>query len=797
MEKASDQLPGANVTEEPTMDLEINQTGETSLFITNPGTFGNENPGNIGPGYLPILFNSNFPSLNRSIHFSSVSEHLSRSEDQISADLIGENQVGNNLIGENRTKKMHNFYKSLRNEVPISATLSESQINKVDDSVFSDSSNSAASLIIDNQIQYLRQLSNGSEIEFQNSSFANDSDAHFDLDINLEHHKPSRTHDEPSFWLASKSHSPQKLTMGQAHYLNQKNLAKSNANDINGSSRIAELTKQLTDCKIQLRIYEKFLQDLIDSHNVDSSQLELLRRHWSSEPISSSSSVGNLAASDASKGSDKEIADLSLLVEELHANLEECQVKWKDADQRAHSVNRVLMAWSSELPNFLHELGYEGKLDTTIPPENLLEIAVPLLKDRISVVMAQKLASITVENELREKFEKMKISSDSSSSEKINTAAPVTFTNRYNAVLANESDANSTEHSTMGDFLIPTQKEMEDAFKVYQMKIEELQTEVDFLKSASRRDSSSDISTGGTISKEKVDLQKELETLQVAYDELSERFHNEQENSGNTIKSLNQRFQNQKREILGLRSTAANFDNIQRDLEITVDKQRALTSEKIKLSYQVEALQKDKLSLQNTIDNLTDKLRVSGQLNSPKRSINQETPDSVISRKFEDLFACDVHYFQKLLESFNKIAEDKSLADSSHKLDALLPLRAKLLKQPPNTISFALDYHESVFGFFSKAVEVIVRDHIRLLLKQDEEKRNNDTREEKLMKRIKELERLLQDGKGKVQRDNQLRIEELTNRWKAEREARVAENNAAQRRLNELLHENSRLSRAL
>lgn len=656
---------------------------------------------------------------------------------------------------------------------PPSASLSLNQTGKADESVFSASTSVTNSAGLP---RLLRRLSCGSGIEFQNSSFLNDSEAQFDLDINLDHHKISRAPEEPSFWLASKSLSPQKFTVGQAQYLNLKIIASKAATDLNAVSRAAELTKQLTNCKIQLRLYEKFLQDLIDTHNVNPHQLEGLHQHWRSDPLADSDLLFRAESYDSlptrrHSSPGKEITDILTLVEDLHASLKEYQLKWKQADQRASSNDQILRAWASEIPSLLLLLGSNDSLDPDLGPEELLDVAVPLLKTFIGNLIAAKVEAVSRESEIRKQLEKLNL--EKQSTEKKIYLLPL-----------------GSRGSLLEDyFRTPSNKGVTEAFNMYQMRIEELQREVDRLNGLSCQKSFDSNSDNAKERDMIQSLQRELDDLRITYDELTEKFKEAQEISENTVKSLNNRFHNQKRELLGLQSTAANFDSIQRDLEMSVEKQRALTSEKIKLSYQVEGLQREKNSLQQTVDSLTEKLQNAQQPRSPP---NTTPMQSRSAEQLEDLFTLDVQFYQKLLRSFNKIADDQSLVDPSRKIEALLPMRRNLLSQSSETVNFALGYHSSVAGFFAKAVDVIVRDHIRLLLKQEAEKVRYETQAEQLTQRVKDLEIHLEESVS-APLEYLLRILELTNRWKAEREARVSENKAAQRKLNELRLENSRL----
>lgn len=731
---------------------ELNGCNESSLFVTNP-TAGNESRS------ISKEFHDSSGFVNpssRTSHVSGLSHIRPKTQDETTKMREHDTQSHIMKTADPRTPSFINTNPSSR----------------ADETVFSTSVGS----INRNLSRLLRRLSCESEIDFQNSSFADGSEVQFDLDINLDYCKASKAPDEPSFWLACKSSSPQKFTVGQTQFLNQRKLDSQSVSDINSNSRVAELTKLLTNCKIQLRLYEKFLQDLIESHNLDAGDFEILHLQWQTESPSRSAIVNR----DDANSPDKDIADISTLVEDLHASLEECQMKWKEADQRATSLDEVLKTWGSEVRDLLITLGCTDQIDSTLSPEEFLCSAVPLLNKHISRIVSQKVEELSGAAPLKEEFEKLKLGDED-----------------FNKSEDRKHRGTSTptrEHET-DYFRIPLDPSISARFKEYEERIDELQKEVNGLKGSSKGyDTSSTIYSVENTSKERITaLEQELESAKIEYEEISDQFRIAQESYENSIKSLTNRFNSQKLELLSLRATAANFDNIQRELDFSMEKQRALTSEKIRLSYQVESLSKDKSDMQNRIDRLAEELQGYKLLGSPRLRNQEIEAGAVTTEALEDLFAVDVKQFQRLLTSFNKIADDKSLLDPTRKLDSLKPLRNKLHEQTPEAINFALGYHNSVFGFFGKAVDVIVKDHIKLLLKQEEDKKQYSSRTDQLMRRVNELESRLKVEKENVPLGNQLRIEELTSRWKAEREARVSESKAAQRRLNELRLENAKL----
>lgn len=738
---------------------EFNGSNDSSLFVTNPISVGESRLPSKATHTSLGFFNdsSRDPTVSNIGHIRpKTQDETTRTPEKIDRSRI--------------------LYTS---NIKTPAEYFPSSSSRANETAFSASSVSANS-INRNLSQLLRRLSCGSDIDFQNTSFLENSGVQFDLDINLDHCKASKAPDEPSFWLACKSSSPQKFTVGQTHFLNQRKLDSQPISDINSNTRVAELTKLLTNCKIQLRLYEKFLQDLIENHNLDAEDFEMLHLQWQAGSPSRSAIVNTNGINTP----EKEIVDISNLVEDLHTSLEECQMKWKEADQRANSLNEVLRNWSSEVMELLSTLGKTNEVELNLPPEEFLCSAIPVLHNHITRLVSERVEALSGGATLKEKMEELQLNDADENSEDLDSA-------RKHRGTSTPTNDHQTDY-----FRIPLDPGVSARFKEYEERIDELQREVNGLKSSTKGSDTS--GTGYSVenfSKDRlVALEQELESAKIENEELSDKFKVAQESFESSIKSLTNRFNSQKLELLSLRSTAANFDNIQRDLDFSMEKQRALTSEKIRLAYQVESLSKDKTELQHRIESLTDEIHGYKQLGSPRLRILQKEQDAIATDALGELFSVDVKQFQRLLGSFNKIADDKSLVDPTRKLESLAPLRGKLHKQSTETIKFALGYHSSVFGFFGKAVDVIVKDHIKLLLKQEEDKKKYNSKIEYLIHRVTELEGRLKGEKENVPLGDQLRIEELTSRWKAEREARVSESKAAQRRLNELRLENAKLT---
>lgn len=375
---------------------------------------------------------------------------------------------------------------------------------------------------------------------------------------------------------------------------------------------------------------------------------------------------------------------------------------------------------------------------------------------------------------------------------------------------------------------------VDNKFNEYQKVIDKLQQEVnDFQKhySNSSIGETSDwlkSSSDGLHHNDLLLSNREVNQLQEQLNNLTERYRKLQDDSSNTISTLTNQLNNKKQESLSLGANQRVTDQLKNDLEIAVEKQRVLKAEKIRLSYSLESLANDKVSLQTTIRSLTEKI-TSLTVEAPqykKDEMNEGLKKlNVLEYQLSELLLRDVHEFQKFLKSFIKIADDSSLKEPKRKIDTL----AKKISQERNSerndkmtlwdiseLNTIREYHKSVFDYFARAVDIIVNDHVKLLLKEGENTSQTSEYVNKLHKRIDELNNVndnltrqldsyyTDDSHNDTTQNvsitstgSKMRITELTNRWKAEREARVYENQEAQKRLMELDRENARLRQEL
>lgn len=633
-------------------------------------------------------------------------------------------------------------------------------------------------------------ISSGDEgTDFQDSSFINSTRAQFDLDISIDEKKVVNGEHKLSPWRKFSTNPVQAGSLRHSSLLSKRIVTQNSIAETSSSKKLEDLSKQLTNCKIQLKLYEKFLQDLIDRHQIDVGELYEFHDNLNGKSISKL---------------EQEHADMCTLVEDLYASLEEFQGKWRDADKRVIDLDHNIHELAFEVSDLLGSLGRTLDLDPGQNPKEYLESALPALREQIDTISKDtnkqheqlvldikheydtyKSENFNAEKMLREQLHEInKWKNDYAN-----------LKHRFDTLQEQSATSEFERLRSENDRLSSLNKNVDDKLHEYQVMINQLQREVNEFKDVSRKGSLSDVSepsvSGGLRDREKyLLLQRDFDNLQRMYDNMASDFDRFKETSSSTISSLTNQLNNRKRDLINLRAEHTGLDNIQHDYESAIEKQRLLTSEKMKLAWQVDSLTKDKTSLQSALERMTEKATKAGSSENEKK-YKQQLEE--VQQQFYSLLKLDVWEFQRLFESFNKIADDSSLEGPKKRIAILANLvtEEQTLQGKESTFKAS---HKSVFDYFARAVETIVNDHIRLLLKESEsENQVSDAVVGKLEKKVASLEKQLDLGLMKQVKGLNMRIEELTNRWKVEREARVHDNEQAKRRLQQLEEENERL----
>ena len=384
--------------------------------------------------------------------------------------------------------------------------------------------------------------------------------------------------------------------------------------------------------------------------------------------------------------------------------------------------------------------------------------------------------------------------------------------------------------------------------------------------------------------------------LQTSYsrinDELNQVNNDYKLLNSSTLEKINNLTSKLQEKSIELRNQMGLNNKLQTELNLSLDKQRKYNTERIQMSYTVDSLRKDNEALQLKVNKLTDLMtidRTRAESNSQSTATSTSTPTpqtaptpapsalatvartasttsssttttvntntnttnennnssanielgvkkiSILEYQYKDLLLYDTNQFKRLIESYNKIADDKSLYDPKMKYEKLLNHITDINNSNGmgknidiiENITYIRDKHKSIFEYFIRATDILINDHIKLLLKENDDsiKVKYTKLNDKLNKLIKEneslkseLEFMNQQQQQQQQNQNQntnfdgddygntstnndplskLRMNDLRNKWKAERERRILEDQEAKKRFKELELEIQRLNEVI
>lgn len=611
--------------------------------------------------------------------------------------------------------------------------------------------------------------SHSDETNFQDSSLFNNTREQFDLDIDIDNRKFSGE-TKVSPWRKI-----QPRILGNVNGFSSRRIAtQSTIAETSSNHRIEDLSKQLTDCKIQLKLYEKFLQDLIDTDKVDIDHVASLQEHLD---------YGGKSFAKL----EQEHGEICDLVEDLYASLEEYQEKWRVADARANESDAYLQDICLSLKDILSLMKADAK--EPIPDaKSYISDAMELIGNKIRELFKEREYELNAL--LQETHEQFNINKNELSDTKLLLHQQLEETQKWKSEsmkLKQELDLLKSDRDGSTEMRLLE----------YQNKIDRLQKEVANLSEPLRKDSFSDISElSGISSRDReryILLQRDYENLQRLYQERGDELHQVRENFENKISSLNGNLSNRKRELINLRAEIADIEGLQRDLENAVSKQRVLKSENFKLSWQVDALSKDKTELQSKVAEISEKLSKSSH--APKLD------ESLAESHYKALLDVDIRRFEKIYNSLDLLAEESSLREPEQKIKRLLKAtqNGQNIFQSSEVLNTVKRDHKFVFDYFVRAVDAMVKEHIRVLLETSENRQETQLRD-----KIKELEEANAKLKQKHATDAdeeisifKLRNQQLHDKWKYEREQRVHDNSQAATRFRELEEENRKLRQQL
>lgn len=637
-----------------------------------------------------------------------------------------------------------------------------------------------------------------------------------------------------------------KLNYDTSAFQSQRAVLRSFHVDASTASRINDLNKQVTEYRIQIRFFKQFLQSLIDKTRAGSGTLDLAALARAHDDISVLSLPSKLESDYHNLAS--EYDEVYKLNEDLYATVESLQAQLEDHETLHVYLRKTVEGCDAIVLDILRLLMQE--LDPSsrtailrcLEEPKLVEVKLQVARLELSKKLdafgtsshnvMETANHVRVIQELLDALESLQRDFDHLRTETSRIEADL---KREIAESRQVKDGYKVIHAKLGQLaaaveacpvsegelhhlraentrLTALNRTVDAKLDEYQRVIDGLQREVNDFREYTRRDSdpsqgepsmghreafsgqnvpfSAPSNSQKALQEEVLVLHRLYSHLQDEHNELAAKLRKLQEDSSETISALTLQLQAKQKENSGFRAEQKVAEKLAHEVDLGIEKQRILKAEKIRLTYQVEALLKDKVSLQETIRGLTDKvtdLTVGEHHNGSNRKWLSSIEDHL-----NEVLRVDIHEFQRLLKSFNKIADDELLREPKRKLESLASKVSGDSRPEWATGDFSTvhDFHRLIFGYFARAVDIIVNDHVKLLLKESDVAAENSEYVARLQQRIDELtaqnDEMESHNETSSSPQAKLRIEELANRWKAEREARVYEAKEAQRRVAEL-----------
>jgi hypothetical protein len=629
--------------------------------------------------------------------------------------------------------------------------------------------------------------------------------------------------------------------------------------DVSTASKIDDLNKQITGYRIQIKFFKQFLQNLIDKSRpndlaepvFDYGELQCFQQNFDGLSPHQKGDYNKLQLDYNTLLQNYD--EVFKLNEDLYENLEGFQYKIRSKDDQTLQMNEYLQSCTILIDDILQVLIHDQNTDVQTRQaltkcmessisnrpleiklhgirfqiEKFLETWMPRapssdseqreimnyidtihnLKDYVqNLETGQKLEMDRIDQDLKEEIENTKLI-------KMNNQMMSQMFNKL-CTMIEEKYSFSEEHLRLeNERLLVINKASDEKFQKYTEIINSLQQEVNEVKNGSevdeRRESLSQINK--SLNSDEHDLHSELldshriiNQMHEEFNELSNKYKKLKDDSSKTISSLTNQLQGKTHELSLLKTEARVAEKLKDHLDLAGEKERRLQTEKIQLSHRVETLSKEKESLQATIGSLTDKittLTVDDQYGSGEKLKRV----AALEFHLKEVLQFDLRNFLKMLKSLDKIADDKSVETPTRKVEIL----SKKLRSNENIMedtNYVRELHKSVFDYFSTALEMLVNEHVKVLLNESED---SNGYVDKLLKHIDELHSLNETLSKEVEEYenlethdstspiSKLKMDELTKRWKSEREKRILETKQANRRLAELESEKAALQAEL
>ncbi|KAK6462500.1 hypothetical protein DFJ63DRAFT_335821 [Scheffersomyces coipomensis] len=616
------------------------------------------------------------------------------------------------------------------------------------------------------------------------------------------------------------------------------NIETANANNASSThastvSKIADLNKQIGSYRIQIQLFKEFLQKIIDKHVINKDLLdenELAKFQFDLQGLSPTQSTRSTDYAMLESEYNKLLNDYQEVVDinnEIINNLQNFEEKLHDKDLHIAQLNEDISICSSIIDEIMHNIATNS--NTAFQSREKLQ---DILTSPDNISWLEKLEALKKESE-----HLILPSPPASSGKEDNKHQPVidnliATVNDLQLKLNNQKNEKEKLEELRKD--IDDSQSMKRNFQFMSSKFIELcQTfnengeaiELEKMKEENERISKelADLKaqTSNQARQEDEDIKTEIEELKQHnqaliedLDETNKIYEELKQESAESISALSSQLQARQKEIVALRNDKRMDQKLRDEIDAAAEVERKLKAENIKLSYALETSKEKEVNLKVTIESLTEKINALQESGHQSRSQSVSSDGDIneyqkyLNHQLNDIVQFDTQEFQRLIKSFNKIADDSSLKDPIKKYDMLMKKvnSQDIATLDQDNMEFLRDCHRSVFNYFVRAVDILVNDHIRLLLKETENEGKEDyikdlhqrinelvNHRSVLAKQLESYDHQSNNVNNDTSPISKLRLEEVQIKWKMEREKRAYEYKESQKRFKELEVENARL----
>lgn len=578
-------------------------------------------------------------------------------------------------------------------------------------------------------------------------------------------------------------------------------------------SKSEELNNELLHYKVKLKLMRDFLRDLIDKKSIDTSEIRLIIAEVDIKP-------SQLLLEKQIEQFEVEKKELLGIIDELYAQLEEFEHCIQAQRDKITGLNSVFHRCQDSIEAFTIHLQEDGK---SRPWRDILDhLLTKSLPERVEILIhiAKEAITLSINGEAKVPGKRSTPLTPPISNYELDSnaslAKEVEGLKRENRKLLEQNRVITSELDDKDQEVLDLQKQleatteanvklrqnMEFETKGNAEKVIHLQKVINGLGNDLKEAADQRISNDHTerISPAQYEcLVTEHQDLQNAYANLLEELNQLRESAANQLPMQENKAEQHSSnlETTYLSDQGAKVTELRTELDRAMKKLKLHDSDQAQMTYINTQLKKENEELQSKLKKMAD--FVTYTTTDEKERVVKKL--SVIEFQFKDLLKFDLGVFQKLIQSFNKIAEDESLLNPIKRYERIKKTLVCDLDESNTRI--LRDNHKLVFEYFVRATDILINNYVRLLL-QGDETQSNETWMKQIAK-LKEQNGLLKNELELLQRKiqesatteaesptSQLRLNDIRQKWKAERERRIMEDKEAQKRYNELRNEISK-----